>query len=93
MYFIYRYLPVTRSENIVVGDIQAVVKRKPVRHVYIRIYPPDGRVVVTAPLIMPWRAVSDFINSKRNWIVKQHNRLKNVQQEQQKQFINGELQF
>ena len=80
----------TRSENIVIGDIPAVVKRKPVRHVYIRVYPPDGRVVVTAPLIMPRSTVSDFINSKRNWIVKQHHRLKNVQKEQQKRFVNGE---
>lgn len=79
-----------RSENIIIGNIPAVVKRKRVRHIYIRIYPPDGRVVVTAPLIMPWSSVSDFINSKRSWIIKQHHRLNKVGKEQPKHFVSGE---
>ncbi len=79
-----------RSENIVIENIPAIIKRKPVRHIYIRVYPPDGRVVVTVPLKMPWRSVSDFINSKRSWIIKQHHRLKKVEKEGPKRYVSGE---
>ncbi len=83
----------TRSENIVIGNIPAVVKRKPIRHIYIRVYPPDGRVVVTVPLMMTRRAVSDFINSKHSWIIKQHHLLKKVEQGRPKRYISGEHHF
>ena len=81
----------TRSENIIIGNVPATILRKPIRNIYIRIYPPDGRVVITAPLRMPSGAVSDFINSKRSWITKQHQRLKKVQQEKPKCYLNGEM--
>ena len=80
----------TRSENIVIGNIPAVVKRKPIRNIYIRVYPPDGRVVVTVPVLMPWRSISDFINLKRSWIIKQHHQLKKIQQERPNRFVSGE---
>jgi len=60
----------SKPENIEIGNIPAVLVRKPIKHVYIRIYPPEGRVVISAPERMPARAVSDFISSKFNWRIK-----------------------
>ncbi len=80
----------SKPENIEIGNIPAVLVRKPIKHVYIRIYPPEGRVVISAPERMPARAVSDFISSKFNWIIKHHQRLKKVEQERQKGYKSGE---
>lgn len=79
-----------RSENIVIGDIPVVILRKPIHHVYIRVYPPDGRVVVSAPYRMADKAIRDFLSSKKSWLQKQHKRLMNFEQEPPKQFENGE---
>ncbi len=69
-------------------DIEIV--RKPIRNIYIRIYPPDGRVVVTAPGRIPDRDIYEFLDRKRNWIIKQHNRLKNIPIRHPKNYIDGE---
>ncbi len=80
----------SEPENIEIGNIPAVLVRKPIRHVYIRVYPPDGRVVVSAPRRMSEKTIKDFISSKHNWIIKQHQRLKKVEQERQKGYESGE---
>ncbi|MBS0012030.1 MAG: M48 family metallopeptidase [Bacteroidales bacterium] len=79
-----------RSERISIGTIPAEVVRKPIKNVYIRVYPPDGRVVISAPEIMSDKLIADFINARRNWIGKQHLRLKKIGKKLPKQFVNGE---
>lgn len=78
------------SEKITIGNIPVEVVRKTIKNVYIRVYPPDGRVVISAPGRMTDKEIAGFINSKRQWISKQHNRLKNTEQKQQKKYVNGE---
>ena len=44
------------------------VQRKRVKHVNFTVYPPDGRVRVSAPLRMPDEALHMAIRSKLPWI-------------------------
>lgn len=64
--------------------------RKPVKNLYIRVYPPDGRVVVSVPRMMGRKALSDFLLSKSGWISKQHNKLRVAGQQKPYEFLNGE---
>ncbi|MEA1887310.1 MAG: SprT family zinc-dependent metalloprotease [Bacteroidota bacterium] len=77
-------------KNILIGSIPAEVVRKPIKNVYIRVYPPDGRVVVSVPRRMSDKAIENFLKSKQDWVSKQHKRLKNIEQRRPKEFVNGE---
>ncbi|HDZ40813.1 MAG TPA: M48 family peptidase [Bacteroidetes bacterium] len=79
-----------QSENILIGSIPAEVVRKPIKNIYIRVYPPDGRVVISVPWRMKDKEIEEFIGLRHNWISKQHNRLKNFELAERREFVNGE---
>lgn len=81
------------TELILSGNITAELRRKPIRHIYIRIYPPDGRIVVSAPTRMSGKAITDFLSSKSNWIAKQLDKMKASPQEKPKSYTDGEYHY
>lgn len=57
--------------NLFESDINSIINvvRKPIKNLYIRLYP-DGRVVVSAPYHLSQENIQEFINSKTQWIAK-----------------------
>lgn len=51
------------------------IKRKWIRRMHLRVYP-DGRVVVTAPMLMPSWVIKDFVNEHIEWITRTQERLR-----------------
>ena len=43
------------------------VTRKPIRNLYLRVQPPDGRVTVSAPMNLPESEIRRFLQ-EREWI-------------------------
>lgn len=65
--------PETRALRIEGLDVELVRRR--VRNVTLRIYPPDGRLRVTAPMRAPLGFIHDFVAGRRPWIEKHRSRL------------------
>lgn len=78
------------SEKILIGTIPAEVVRKKIKNIYIRIYPPDGKVLISVPARMPGRKVDEFISTKTPWIKRQHERLRNTERQLPAEFSDGE---
>lgn len=49
-------------------DIEFELIRKKIRHMYLYVRPPDGRVRVTAPLRMKEETIRAFVSAKAGWI-------------------------
>jgi len=73
-----------------IDGIQAELRIKPIKNLYIRVYPPDGKVVVSAPAGISKKALSDFLDSKSRWIREQHLRLSKMSAEERHEFVSGE---
>ena len=73
-----------------IDGIRAELRIKPIKNMYIRVYPPDGKVVVSAPSGISKKALSDFLNSKSRWIREQHLRLSRMSAEKRHEFVSGE---
>ncbi|MBS0014121.1 MAG: M48 family metallopeptidase [Desulfobacterales bacterium] len=70
----------TRKTTIAIAEIPVEVFRKNVKNLNIRVYPPDGKVRVSAPLQMADHAVRTAIAARLPWIrQKQHHFAKQVQ--------------
>ncbi len=54
--------------SILVEDLEVTLRRKAVRTLRVVIRPPDGRVLASAPLLMPEAAVRAFLTEKLPWI-------------------------
>lgn len=75
------------------AGIQYELIRKPIKNMHLRIYPPDGRVRVTAPLRLSFRAIDDFISLKQEWIFAHRARLQQIPGDTAPAFLTGETHW
>lgn len=68
---------ITTHHPIEIDGITIDIVRKSIKNMHLRIYPPDGRVCVSAPLRMSNQQVCQQLTLKLAWIHKQRARLQN----------------
>ena len=78
------------SEQIRLENLTIFMQRRAVKHVYLRVHPPDGRVTLVAPTGMRLEVVRAFVTAKLDWIHKQQAKLQAQVREVPRQFIGGE---
>jgi len=61
--------------RLLLEDLEITLRRKPVRTLRLVIRPPDGRVLASAPLLMPESAVRSFLQEKLPWIRRHRGRI------------------
>ena len=61
---------------MVIAGIDCTIERKNTRRLHIYVKPPDGEVLVTAPLLYTEREIKSFVTSKADWIRKHQNRMR-----------------
>ncbi|MBA3537061.1 MAG: M48 family metallopeptidase [Tatlockia sp.] len=64
----------TRSQLELDGIVIEIL-RKPIKNMTLRIYSPDGRVAISAPLKLRLDLIKQQLEAKRDWIHKQRARL------------------
>ena len=62
-------------ETLHVGDVEFEVVQKNIKNIYLRVYPPDGRVRLSAPRRMGAEEIRVFAISRIPWIQRQRERL------------------
>jgi len=73
-----------------IENLNIELTRKNIKNIHLRVYPPDGRVKVTAPRLMPRNIIRSFIISKIPWIEKQQKKMQSQIRENPKEFLDGE---
>ncbi|WP_211253953.1 M48 family metallopeptidase [Pelobacter seleniigenes] len=56
------------QQQWMIDDVRINISWKRIKHLYIRIHPPDGRVEVSAPESMPLTKVRACVMQRLNWI-------------------------
>ena len=65
-----------RTTTIIkLDDINAEVTQKKIKNLHLRICPPAGNVLISAPLLMNHEKIRVFLLSKLDWIIKQRQRI------------------
>lgn len=72
------------------GDINIEVVHKKIKNLHLRVYPPLGRVKISAPLRMDLETIKLFAISKLNWIKKQQSRINSQEREAPREYITRE---
>lgn len=63
------------EELVFVDELEVWLVRKRIKNVNLRVKPPDGRIEVSAPLHADSEFVRSFVREKRDWIVRQQERI------------------
>jgi predicted metal-dependent hydrolase len=80
-------------EQLQLGNITVDVVQKDIKNVHLSVYPPTGRVRISAPFRMNLDTIRIFAISKLNWIKKQQTKLRNQEREAPREFLNRESHY
>lgn len=77
-------------EHIEIGDILIDVEQKDIKNIHLSVYPPKGRVHISAPKRMDLDTVRVFAISKLRWIRKQQENFIKQERETQREYLTRE---
>lgn len=80
-------------DGIDLGGLHADVVRKSIKHVHLSVYPPDGRVRISAPRHMALDTIRIYAISKLAWIRSQQRKLRAQERETPREYVNRESHY
>lgn len=79
-----------QRSGIDLGEFQADVVRKDIKHVHLSVYPPDGQVRISAPLSMALDTIRIYAITKLDWIKRQQRKIRAQERETPREFLSKE---
>ena len=81
------------AETIDLGGIVVEVVKKDIKNVHLSVYPPTGRVRISAPERMSLDTIRVFAISKLGWIKQQQQKLQEQERETPREYLDRESHY
>ncbi|MEO0373748.1 MAG: SprT family zinc-dependent metalloprotease [Cyanobacteria bacterium P01_A01_bin.17] len=82
-----------KAPDLVIRDIPVQVVRKPIKHLHLGVYPPDGQVRVSAPEHLTDDNIRLAVISRLSWIKKQQATFAAQPRQSAREMVNGESHY
>lgn len=79
--------------QIELGNIKIDVEQKDIKNIHLSVYPPDGKVRISAPERMDLDTIRVFAINKLQWIKKQQETFRNQERESPREYISKESHY
>jgi predicted metal-dependent hydrolase len=79
--------------QIKLGDIVVDVVLKDIKNIHLSVYPPAGRVRISAPRRMSIDTIHAFAASKLDWIKRQQSKLQQQERETPREYVDRESHY
>ncbi len=79
--------------QIALGDLKIDVTYKDIKNVHLSVYPPFGKVRISAPLRLDLDTIRIFVTSRLGWIRKQQTKLSQQAREPARDYISRESHY
>ncbi|HBZ29330.1 MAG TPA: metal-dependent hydrolase [Nitrosomonas nitrosa] len=83
----------TENFTLKLNELDIEIVQKNIKHVHLSVYPPDGKIKVSAPLSMAPDTLRVFVISKLAWIKKQQSKLRAQQREAPREYLDRESHY
>ena len=80
-------------QHLKLGNIDIEVDKKDIKNIHLSVYPPNGRVKISAPSKMELDTIRVFAISKLQWIKNQQEILQQQEREPKREFLNRESHY
>lgn len=81
------------TTQIKLGDITVDVVLKDIKNIHLSVYPPNGKVKISAPLRMDMDTIRVFAISKLGWIKKQQKKFQEQERETPREYLDLESHY
>lgn len=76
-----------------ISGILVEVCKKSIKNMHLYVKPPNGTVMVSAPLSMSDEAIERFVRTKASWIKKQIAKFDNQPRQSEREYVSGETLY
>jgi hypothetical protein len=80
-------------QQIELGNIKIDVEQKDIKNIHLSVYPPDGKVKISAPERMDLDTIRVFAINKLKWIKKQQETFRNQEREAPREYLSKESHY
>lgn len=78
---------------MIINEVEVEVERKPIKHIHLSVYPPYGRVHVSAPEHVTDAQLRLFVLSKWTWVAEKREQALAHAIQPMREYINGEAHY
>jgi len=78
---------------MIIDNINIEVEFKHIKNTHLSVYPPDGRVHVSAPDYLSEEDVRSYVISKWDWVIKQRHEIAEMPRQTEREYVSGENHF
>lgn len=78
---------------MLIGGMEVLVLRKPIKNLHLSVLPPNGRIRVTSPLEVKDSAIRSLIATRLSWIHKQQNKFAEQERQTFREYVSGESHY
>lgn len=82
-----------KKETLIIENIAITLERKNIKNMYLRVLPPHGEVKVSAPSSLSDEDITNFIKSKKDWILKKQQYIQENDINSPLKYGNGERHY
>ncbi len=79
--------------QIELGNITIDVEHKDIKNIHLSVYPPNGKVKISAPTRMDLDTIRVYAISKLQWIKKKQNQFRNQERETPREYLTKESHY
>lgn len=79
--------------KIEIGDIVVDVAKKDIKNIHLSVYPPTGKVRISAPLRMNPNTIRLFAIAKLGWIKQQQKKVRGQERETPREYLDRESHY
>ena len=79
--------------QIVISGIPIDIHKKNIKNMHLQIKPPNGQVVISAPLSMDDKAIEVYSRTNLGWIKKQIEKFQQQPRSAKRQYVSGETMY
>lgn len=83
----------TRKSILEINGLSVGVELKPIKCVHLSVYPPDGRVHVSAPLECSMERLRGYILEKWVWIEEKRRAIVDYPRQEKREYVSGEAHY
>ena len=76
-----------------ISGIPVEIYKKKIKNMHLYVKPPNGKVMVSAPLSMSDEAIERFVRTKTSWIKRQVNKFENQPRQSEREYVSGETLY
>lgn len=81
------------ATQIKVGEITVDVVQKDIKNIHLSVYPPNGKVRISAPLRMDLDTIRVFAITKLGWIKSQQQKQRDQEREAPREYLDRESHY